>query len=69
MILTAAQAASPAPPKPDRTLVRALVLTNAWARDLESDRVASIKALADKNGLCNHYTARMMPLAYLAPDL
>jgi len=31
--------------------------------------VASIRALAKREGLCNHYTARLLPLAYLAPDL
>ena len=37
--------------------------------DLELGEVASIKALARREGLCNHYTSRMLPLAYLAPDL
>jgi hypothetical protein len=53
----------------DRALVRALVLARAWARELELGEVASIRALAKREGLCNHYTARLLPLAYLAPDL
>ena len=29
----------------------------------------SIKSLARREGLCNHYATRLLPLAYLAPDL
>ncbi len=47
----------------------AVVLARAWSRELELGEVASIKALARREGLCNHYTSRMLPLAYLAPDL
>lgn len=58
-----------APARMDRALVRAVVLARAWSRELELGEVASIKALAWREGLCNHYTSRMLPLAYLAPDL
>jgi hypothetical protein len=61
-------AAAPAG-KVDRALVRALVLARIWAGQLESGEVQSVKALARANGLCNHYAARLLPLAYLAPDL
>ncbi|MCW5760309.1 MAG: recombinase family protein, partial [Phenylobacterium sp.] len=57
------------PGRMDRALVRALVLARGWARELELGDVASIRALAKREGLCNHYTARLLPLAYLAPDL
>lgn len=57
------------PGRLDRVLVRALVLARAWGRELELGKVASIRALAKREGLCNHYTARLLPLAYLAPDL
>jgi DNA invertase Pin-like site-specific DNA recombinase len=53
----------------NRALIRAVVLARVWARDLEAGAVASIKALARGEGLCNHYTSRLLPLAYLAPDL
>jgi hypothetical protein len=58
-------------PKPnmDRALIRALALAKAWARELETGEIASIKALARREGLCSHYTSRMLPLAYLAPGL
>jgi DNA invertase Pin-like site-specific DNA recombinase len=55
--------------KVDRALVRALVLARTWARRLEEGELDSIKSLATANGLCPAYTARLLPLAYLAPDL
>jgi site-specific DNA recombinase len=56
-------------PRIDRALVRAVVLAKTWSRELEQGGVASIKALARREGLCNHYTSRLLPLAYLAPDI
>ncbi|MDP3179396.1 MAG: recombinase family protein, partial [Spirochaetaceae bacterium] len=53
----------------DRALIRALALAKVWARSLESGEIASIKDLAQREGLCAHYTARLLPLAYLAPDI
>ena len=56
-------------PKLDRALIRAMALAKTWSRELEAGEVASIKALARRERLCNHYTSRLLPLAYLAPDL
>jgi DNA invertase Pin-like site-specific DNA recombinase len=60
-------------PKPagkiDRALVRGVVLAKRWAQQLETGEVPSVKTLASSNGLCEHYTAQLLPLAYLAPDL
>jgi DNA invertase Pin-like site-specific DNA recombinase len=53
----------------DRTLVRAICLARGWAKSLAAGEIASTKELARQSGLCNHYAARMMPLAWLAPDL
>lgn len=50
-------------------MIRAVVLARQWAERLERGEVASVKALAKEQGLCQHYTARLLPLAYLAPDL
>jgi DNA invertase Pin-like site-specific DNA recombinase len=55
--------------KIDRALVRAVALAVAWSRQLERGEVASVKALAQAEGLCVRYTGRLLPLAYLAPDL
>ena len=49
--------------------MRAVVLAKAWARDLETGAIASVKVLAKRHHLCLRYTARLLPLAYLAPDL
>jgi hypothetical protein len=46
-----------------------MVLARRWAAELESGEVGSIAALASREGLCSHYTARLLPLAFLAPDL
>jgi hypothetical protein len=69
LILEPAGAAATPAAKVDRALVRAVVLARRWGTELESGAVASVTALADREGLCKHYTARMLPLAYLAPDL
>jgi len=53
----------------DRIMVRAVVLARTWSRQLETGEVASVKELARQQGLCNHYVGRLLPLAYLAPDL
>jgi hypothetical protein len=58
-----------ATPSIDRVLVRGLVLAQRWARELEFGEVPSISALAQREGMCSHYAARLLPLAYLAPDL
>lgn len=55
--------------KLDRALVRAVVVARTWAAQLERGEVESIKALAQREQLCNHYTTRLLPLAYLAPDI
>lgn len=55
--------------KPDRTLVRALVLARQWAGELERGEAESIKGLAQREALCSHYTTRLLRLAYLAPDI
>jgi len=70
LILEAPDAGSSiASPKVDRALVRAIALARVWAIELETGRFATVKALAQAKGLCDHYTARMLPLAYLAPEL
>lgn len=53
----------------DRTLVRAVCLARRWAEQLANGEAASTKELAASHGLCNHYTAKLLPLACLAPDL
>jgi hypothetical protein len=54
---------------PDRALVRAVSQTRNWRRRLEAGEVASTLELASREGLCNRHAGRILPLAYLAPDL
>jgi len=68
LIQPAAEPAAPAG-RVDRALVRAVVLARTCAEKLERGEVASAKELARQEGLCHHYLARLLPLAYLAPDL
>lgn len=69
LIIDAAGTAPTSATRPDRALIRALVLAKTWSRQLEFGQVSSIKALARREGLCEHYTSRLLPLAYLAPDI
>jgi hypothetical protein len=69
MILEAKDGEAAAPARIDRPLVRALVLAKTRSRQLESGEAPSIRALSEREGLCNHYAARLLPLAYLAPDI
>jgi DNA invertase Pin-like site-specific DNA recombinase len=56
-------------PALDRALVRAVSQTRDWRRRLEAGEVASTRELASREGLCNRHAGRILPLAYLAPDL
>jgi len=56
-------------PRVDRALLRAICLARTWARLLASGEVGSVRDLALRYGFCNHYTAKLLPLAWLAPDL
>jgi DNA invertase Pin-like site-specific DNA recombinase len=58
-----------AAPNVDRALVRAVCLARAWTDELAQGGIGSTKELARREGLCDHYAARLMPLAHLAPDL
>jgi site-specific DNA recombinase len=56
-------------PRHDRTLIRAVALAHVWANKLETGNPRSIIALAKAEKLCVLHTAKLLPLAYLAPDL
>jgi site-specific DNA recombinase len=44
-------------------------MSRAWVRRLEAGEPHSIKGLARAEGICVLHTARLLPLAFLAPDL
>lgn len=66
---TLVRTGSAAPAKIDRALVRAVVISRAWVKRLESGEPDSIKGLARAEGVCVLHTAKLLPLAFLAPDL
>lgn len=47
----------------DRALVRGVALARSWAARLASGEVPSLKVLALGEGYCDHYAARLLPLA------
>lgn len=57
------------PAMPDRALVRGVCLAREWRRRLETGEVSTTLELARREGLCQRQTGRILPLAYLAPDL
>ncbi|MES1158356.1 MAG: recombinase family protein [Terricaulis silvestris] len=59
----------PVPTKVDRSLVRAIVMSRAWVKRLEVGEPHSIKGLARTEGICVLHTSKLLPLAFLAPDL
>ena len=60
---------NPSTAKIDRTLVRAVVQAKAWVRELEVGAISTVRDLARRHQICRRYASRLLPLAYLAPDL
>jgi hypothetical protein len=70
LIMTPKGAAVPAPkPRPDETLLKALVRAHRWRRRIESGAAASVTDLAEQEGVTDAYVCRLLPLTCLAPDL
>jgi hypothetical protein len=70
LIVTPEGAAVPAPkPRPDETLIRALVKAHRWRRRIESGRTKSITDLAEQESVTDAYVCRLLPLTCLAPDI
>jgi hypothetical protein len=62
----------PAParnPRPDETLIKALVRAHRWRRRIESGQAKSITDLAEQEGVTDAYVCRLLPLTCLAPDI
>ena len=60
---------SPAKPRPDETLIRALVLAHRWRRLLEEGRYRSAAELAEAEGVTRGFVNRLLRLTLLAPDI
>jgi hypothetical protein len=56
-------------PRPDETLVKALVRAHRWRRRIESGRAKSITDVAEQEGVTDAYVCRLLPLTCLAPDI
>jgi site-specific DNA recombinase len=56
-------------PRVDDALVRAITKSKDWVRKLETGEYKSILDLARMEKLCKLHTAKLLPLAFLAPDL
>jgi hypothetical protein len=64
------EGATPSPrPRPDETLLKALVRAHRWRRRIERGEAASITDLAEQERVTDAYVCRLLPLTCLAPDL
>ena len=70
LIITPEGTAMPAmKPRPDETLIKALVRAHRWRRRIESRHAKSITDLAEQEGVTVAYVCRLLPLTCLAPDI
>ena len=70
LIMTPEGAAMPtSKPRPDDTLIKALVLAHRWRRRIESGKATSITDLSEQEGVTDAYVCRLLPLTCLAPDI
>jgi hypothetical protein len=70
LIMTPEGSAAPTPkPRPDETLIKALVRAHRWRRRIESGQARSITDLAEQERVTDAYVCRLLPLTCLAPDI
>ena len=60
---------APAKPRPDETLIRALVWAHRWKGLLEEPRHRSAGELAEAEGVTRSFVNRLLRLTLLAPDI
>ncbi len=53
----------------DPILVKAIVRGQQWFEDLATGRARSVAEIAEAEGVSNRYVGRLIPLAFLAPDI
>ena len=54
---------------PNQTLIKAVIRAHAWRRMLEAEDGLSVRELAVRQSLNHRYINRLLPLAWLAPDV
>ncbi len=54
---------------PDPALIKAVAKAFAWNRKLMTGEARSVRALARDVGVTNRYVRKLLPLAFLAPDI
>jgi hypothetical protein len=70
LIMTPEGAAAPTPkPRPEETLIKALVRAHRWRRRIERGHARSITDLTEQEGVTVAYVCRLLPLTCLAPDI
>ena len=69
-LIVTPEGAVPTPkPRPDETLIKALVKAHRWRRRIESGQARSITDLAEQEGVTDAYVCRLLPLTCLAADI
>jgi hypothetical protein len=68
-ILPSKRSTQDTPPTPNRALSRALTRAYRWRAQLESGSVSSIDAIGLQENVNVTYVAKLLSLAFLAPDL
>ena len=68
-LIVPARSGATTPPHPNPTLVKALARGHSWVASLLSGQAPSIQAIAKAERLTARYVARIVPLAFLAPDI
>jgi site-specific DNA recombinase len=68
-LIVPAGAADTTPPRPNPTLIKALARAHSWFARLLSGQASSVLAIAQAERLTGRYVARIIPLAFLAPDI
>ncbi|SHK47062.1 Site-specific DNA recombinase [Shimia gijangensis] len=56
-------------PQPDPDLIALVADARRWARELLDGKVTSIQQITDQEGLRSGVVSRILPLAWLAPDI
>jgi hypothetical protein len=63
------EAENPPPARPDPSLLKVIARGHRWFNELASGRAASSREIAKREGLYDSYVKRLIPLAFLAPEI